>query len=34
MMAASVSAIVPLLIIFIIGQKNVIEGIQLGGVKG
>jgi multiple sugar transport system permease protein len=34
MMAASVSAILPLLIIFIIGQKNVIEGIQLGGVKG
>ncbi|RCW74884.1 carbohydrate ABC transporter permease [Saliterribacillus persicus] len=34
MMAASVSAIVPLLIIFIIGQKHVIEGIQLGGVKG
>ncbi|SHN22410.1 carbohydrate ABC transporter permease [Gracilibacillus kekensis] len=34
MMAASVSAIIPLLIIFIIGQKQVIEGIQLGGVKG
>jgi len=34
MMAASVSAILPLLIIFIIGQKQVIEGIQLGGVKG
>jgi multiple sugar transport system permease protein len=34
MMAASVSAIVPLLIIFIIGQKHVIEGVQLGGVKG
>jgi multiple sugar transport system permease protein len=34
MMAASVSAIVPLLIIFIIGQKQVVEGIQLGGVKG
>ena len=34
MMAASVSAIIPLLIIFIIGQKHVIEGIQLGGVKG
>jgi multiple sugar transport system permease protein len=33
-MAASVSAIVPLLIIFIIGQKSVIEGIALGGVKG
>lgn len=34
MMAAAVSAIVPLLIIFIIGQKSVIEGIALGGVKG
>jgi multiple sugar transport system permease protein len=33
-MAASVSAIVPLLIIFIIGQKSVIDGIALGGVKG
>lgn len=33
-MAAAVSAILPLLIIFIIGQKNVIEGIALGGVKG
>jgi multiple sugar transport system permease protein len=33
-MAAAVSAIVPLLIVFIIGQKNVIEGIALGGVKG
>ncbi|RIX50891.1 carbohydrate ABC transporter permease [Paenibacillus nanensis] len=34
MMAAAVSAIVPLLIIFVIGQKSVIEGIALGGVKG
>lgn len=33
-MAAAVSAIFPLLIIFIIGQKSVIEGIALGGVKG
>jgi len=33
-MAAAVSAIVPLLIVFIIGQKRVIEGIALGGVKG
>jgi multiple sugar transport system permease protein len=33
-MAGAVSAIVPLLIIFIIGQKNVIEGIATGGVKG
>ncbi|GAA4877341.1 carbohydrate ABC transporter permease [Paenibacillus vulneris] len=33
-MAAAVSAIVPLLIIFIIGQKSVIEGIAMGGVKG
>ncbi|TFE26655.1 carbohydrate ABC transporter permease [Cohnella luojiensis] len=33
-MAAAVSAIVPLLVVFIIGQKSVIEGIALGGVKG
>ncbi|WP_299092447.1 carbohydrate ABC transporter permease [uncultured Metabacillus sp.] len=33
-MAAAVSAILPLLIIFIIGQKQVIDGIALGGVKG
>lgn len=34
MMAAAVSAILPLIIIFIIGQKNVIEGITNGAVKG
>ncbi|TDG00093.1 carbohydrate ABC transporter permease [Paenibacillus piri] len=33
-MAGMVSAILPLLIIFIIGQKHVIEGISMGGVKG
>ncbi|WP_026701772.1 carbohydrate ABC transporter permease [Salibacterium aidingense] len=33
-MAGSVSAILPLLLIFIIGQKYVIEGIARGGVKG
>ncbi len=33
-MAGAVSAIVPLLIVFIIGQKHVIEGISFGGVKG
>ncbi|MEC0330580.1 carbohydrate ABC transporter permease [Paenibacillus sp. FSL R5-0527] len=33
-MAGAVSAIFPLLMIFIIGQKSVIEGIALGGVKG
>ncbi|MGM1049435.1 MAG: carbohydrate ABC transporter permease [Bacillota bacterium] len=33
-MAGSVIAIVPLLIIFLVGQKHVIEGISLGGVKG
>ncbi|KIL40696.1 sugar ABC transporter ATP-binding protein [Gordoniibacillus kamchatkensis] len=33
-MAGTVSAIVPLLIIFILGQKQVIEGISVGGVKG
>jgi multiple sugar transport system permease protein len=34
MMAAAVSAILPLIIIFIIGQRNVIEGITNGAVKG
>lgn len=34
MMTGAVSAIIPLLIVFIIGQKQVIEGISLGGVKG
>ncbi|MFC4024715.1 carbohydrate ABC transporter permease [Oceanobacillus longus] len=34
MMAAAVSAIVPLLIVFIVGQKQVIEGISMGSVKG
>jgi len=33
-MAGSVSAIIPLLIVFIIAQKHVIAGISLGGVKG
>lgn len=33
-MAGAVSAILPLLIIFIIGQKQVIEGLSSGGVKG
>jgi multiple sugar transport system permease protein len=33
-MAAAVSAIVPLLIVFIIGQKQVLAGISFGGVKG
>ncbi|RKL66921.1 sugar ABC transporter ATP-binding protein [Salipaludibacillus neizhouensis] len=33
-MAGTVSAILPLLIIFFIGQKYVIEGIAMGGVKG
>ncbi|MBD2844252.1 carbohydrate ABC transporter permease [Paenibacillus sp. IB182496] len=33
-MAASVSAIIPLLVVFIIGQKQVIEGISFGGLKG
>lgn len=33
-MAAAVSAIIPLLLVFLIGQKHVIEGISQGGVKG
>ncbi|ADH97985.1 carbohydrate ABC transporter permease [Salisediminibacterium selenitireducens] len=34
LMMASVSAIIPLVIVFIILQKHVIAGISLGGVKG
>lgn len=34
MMMAAVSAIIPLLIIFIVLQRQVISGIALGGVKG
>lgn len=34
MMMAAVSAIIPLLIVFVILQKQVIDGIALGGVKG
>jgi multiple sugar transport system permease protein len=34
MMAGAVSAIIPLVIIFIFAQKQVIEGISTGGVKG
>ncbi|MGK9251455.1 carbohydrate ABC transporter permease [Paenibacillus sp. P22] len=33
-MAGTVSAILPLIVIFVIGQKQVIEGIAMGGVKG
>lgn len=33
-MAGTVSAILPLIVIFVLGQKQVIEGIALGGVKG
>lgn len=33
-MAGAVSAILPLILIFVVGQKQVIEGIALGGVKG
>lgn len=33
-MAGSVSAIIPLLIVFLLGQKHVISGLTLGGVKG
>jgi len=33
-MAASVSAIIPLFLIFLAGQKYIIEGITVGGIKG
>ena len=34
MMVAAVSSIIPLLIVFLIGQKYVLEGMSLGAVKG
>lgn len=34
MMAAAVCAIVPLLVLFVIGQKSIMEGITSGAVKG
>ena len=34
LMAASVCAIVPLLIVFIAGQRFIVEGIASGAVKG
>ncbi|MNG31477.1 L-arabinose transport system permease protein AraQ [compost metagenome] len=34
MMMASVAAIIPLLVLFLALQKQVIEGIAIGGVKG
>jgi len=34
MMAASVMSVVPPLILFIVGQKYLVKGIQLGAVKG
>ena len=33
-MAATVMNIVPLIIVFVIFQKFLVKGIQLGGVKG
>jgi multiple sugar transport system permease protein len=34
LMAASVTALVPIVVVFLLGQRYFIEGIQLGGVKG
>ena len=34
LMAASVMNILPLIVIFVISQKFIVKGIQLGGVKG
>lgn len=34
LMAASVTALLPIVIVFLLGQRYFIEGIQLGGVKG
>ena len=34
LMAGSVIVLIPLLIVFLLGQRYFIRGIQLGGVKG
>ena len=34
MMMASVAAVLPLLVLFLVLQKQVINGIAIGGVKG
>ena len=34
LMAAITMAVVPLIILFIIGQRHLVKGIQLGAVKG
>ena len=34
MMAAAVSAIIPLILVFILGQRYIIDGIASGAVKG
>jgi ABC-type glycerol-3-phosphate transport system permease component len=34
LMAASVMNIIPLIILFVVAQKQVVQGIQLGAVKG
>jgi ABC-type glycerol-3-phosphate transport system permease component len=34
MMASSTMVVIPLMIVFAIGQKQFIEGISLGGLKG
>ena len=34
LMAASVMAMVPLIVLFVVGQKFFVKGIQLGAVKG
>jgi len=34
LMAASIIVLVPLLVVFLVGQRHFVKGIQLGGVKG
>jgi len=33
-MAASVSGIIPLFVLFVIGQRYILEGITMSGLKG
>jgi len=33
-MAGSVMNVLPVIVLFVVGQKYIVKGIQLGGVKG
>jgi multiple sugar transport system permease protein len=34
MMAASLVAMLPIIVVFLLGQRNFVEGLTAGGIKG